>query len=484
MYSKDDFLREIENVSLKYPKTAALFKAGDPRIFQFQESIATQLAMLSTQIEIAMQEPFLKSRDATVLADAALKGLLFSASPAKVEITIQNPTEYSLNLQSGRGILDSSGRYYSLDEPVSIPAKNKATGEYGTVSVVATQIQSERQTHTVIESYPFYAIEVEQPKDGSFICGLSVHLNGEALSASYKFNGFADKDNVFHIESDEFKRLLVRFGENGVIGIQPENGDVIEIEKQLCFGDIVPELDSQFSLQYLIAENEEQLILKMKALKASGAHPVNMATLRELVKYPSVYDKNAVFLGEFDMAVRRYFPHLYFLNVWNEQQEEQARGASIDNVNTLFFSFVLPENSTISQDAVKTRIREIILQADNSYKTKFVEPVLAKVGITVSGVISRTHDSSTVQKQIIELLLSKYGKGKIRTQKTYIKHRDVFELLTSHIQALQDSKSDLKVSVSNQREMLPETFKFVDENSINIQLTSEGYDVSMWGGTL
>jgi hypothetical protein len=63
----------------------------------------------------------------------------------------------------------------------------------------------------------------------------------------------------------------------------------------------------------------------MDALLIAGQNPMPMSVLRDLARYPSVYDNNAVFLGEFDFLVRRNFPTLQFLSVWNESAEEQAR---------------------------------------------------------------------------------------------------------------------------------------------------------------
>ena len=90
MYTKEDFMKAIEEEALKNELTAALYYAGDPRFLQMQGAIAQMLAMYSQQIEVAMQEPFLKSRDATVLADAAMKGLIFTAKPATVRIKAIN----------------------------------------------------------------------------------------------------------------------------------------------------------------------------------------------------------------------------------------------------------------------------------------------------------------------------------------------------------------------------------------------------------
>jgi hypothetical protein len=76
MYTKADFLKAIDNTIANYPAVAPFYYARDPRILQKLEAMATMLSMTSAQIEVAMAEPFEKSRDATILADAAMRGII------------------------------------------------------------------------------------------------------------------------------------------------------------------------------------------------------------------------------------------------------------------------------------------------------------------------------------------------------------------------------------------------------------------------
>lgn len=482
MLIKEDFLAAIEEEALKHELTAALFHAGDPRFMQMQGAIAQMLALYSQQIEVAMQEPFVKSRDATVLADAALKGLIFTAKPAKVKLKVLNSGNQPVSISSGRYVFDSAGRMYHIDSPVTIPASNGQDDGEG--ELVVSQIQMATQTHTITESYPFYAIEIEQPKDGSYISSLQVKVNGEVFEPCYKFNGVSAGDKVFHVESDEYKRLYVKFGESSIIGWQPSLNDVISIECGQCFGDIQPELDSAFSLQYIQDNAENDLKLSMKALAQAGENPLDVSVLRDLCHYPSVYDDNAVFMGEFDRLLRKRFSYLAFLAVWNEQAEEGVRGAKVENVNTLFYSFSLPDNAKVTKDSVKKQIDFAIKEADDSYKTKFVEPVVEKIQCTVNAVISLAYDTAQVTAQVKDTLLKTYGKNAFSTKqgKIVVKNKDIFSLLSKEIPAFADSRSDLNVSVSVSSKQLPELYRYMDSDSIHVNLTSSGYDTSVWGG--
>ena len=83
MLTKADFQRAIRDSISSYPAIAPLYQSGDPRVLQHLDAMATMLAMFSAQLETAMSEPFEKTRDTTVLADAAMRGIVRKATPAR-----------------------------------------------------------------------------------------------------------------------------------------------------------------------------------------------------------------------------------------------------------------------------------------------------------------------------------------------------------------------------------------------------------------
>ena len=89
---------------------------------QHLDAMATMLAMFSAQLETAMSEPFEKTRDATVLADAAMRGIVRKATPARVQIRAANKGSNVFAVESGRTVLDSSGLAYRIETPASVPA--------------------------------------------------------------------------------------------------------------------------------------------------------------------------------------------------------------------------------------------------------------------------------------------------------------------------------------------------------------------------
>ena len=310
MYAKADFMQKIKELLPSYPSIAALYEAGDPRILMQLEAQATMLAMLSGQIETAQNEQFEKSRDSTVLADAAMRGIIRKGKAARVRILASNTGTQPFQIETARTLLDSSGRLWHIATPAVVQAGGTATFE-------AVQFSTETISHTVTDAGPFYAVE------------------------------------VFHVEVDDRQRVYVRFGYRNVVGVEPDNGSQLTIVVNRTAGDISIEYGSPFSFEYLQSPQESTVELTMDALLSKGENPISMSQLRDLSRYPSVYDENAVYLGEFDFLVRRNFPTLQFLSVWNECAEEQARGASVDNINCLFVACLSEQGTekTLTQDA-------------------------------------------------------------------------------------------------------------------------------------
>jgi hypothetical protein len=65
-------------------------------------------------------------------------------------------------------------------------------------------------------------------------------------------------------------------------------------------GAVNPAFGSPFSFEYIGSPAESAIDIKMDALVLAGQDPMPMSVLRDLARYPSVYDDNAVFLGQFD----------------------------------------------------------------------------------------------------------------------------------------------------------------------------------------
>jgi hypothetical protein len=495
MKTKAEFLQAIADSIDNYPTLAPLYRAGDPRVMQPQEAMATMLAMLSGEVEVAQAEPFEKVRDATVLADAAMRGIIRKARPGKVRITLANQSDSSYSIQAGRIVLDSSGNLYRADTGATVAASESGTFD-------ASQIKSETVTHTVSGSVPFYAIEIPEADDGAYLSGIAVSDADGAFEYRERYVNIADGDRVFHVEADDKQRVYVRFGQSGVVGHQPGDGDVITLTIYRSVGVIAPSASSPFSFEYVLTPQESQIDLTLQSVLDKGQNPPDMATLRNLIKYPSVYDENAVYLGEFDFLVRRTYTDTQFLSVWNETLEEAARGASVNNINALFVACMsaggtesvlteadpgAPVAPTLiaegSLTATQIGMRSVILGADDSYKVKFYTPVKSKIVMSISATVSTAYSSADVEAQIRALILAEYGITSPAARRGAAKplYQAVYKLLREKVAALSDGAADMQVAITAYPGVhRPELWRYVANDSLTVTITTANIAVSGW----
>lgn len=72
------------------------YSAQDPLVIQQIRSIAAFLSLFSQEIDIAELEPFIKTRDRSIIADAANKGILPSGMPVQHILEVMNRSGNSI----------------------------------------------------------------------------------------------------------------------------------------------------------------------------------------------------------------------------------------------------------------------------------------------------------------------------------------------------------------------------------------------------
>lgn len=474
--TKADLQAIIRDSISQYPDAALRFQAGDQRLLASLDAIATMVAALSQQVEVASAEPFEKVRDATILADGALKGILPMAVPATVSVIVENRSSTPFALQAGRTLLDSAGNLYSVAVPVTIPAGASAQS-------VLSQRATRAKTFNVTQSTPFLTVEVDPPTDDRFICGISVRRSdGQAFAYTPEFCNVDAGAFIYHVETDELRRLYVRFGYDGIVGHQPAVGEQFVIEVAECNGDVRPDVGSPFALQYTFTPQDSQIVAAMGALLESGSPPMDTATIRELSKYPSIYDASAVYLGEFDFLVRRNVPGLRFLSVWNERIEERVRGASVNNINRLFIAF-LPAVGD-SEPAVRARISTVINDADDGYSLSYVTPVDVPIIIAIEAFVSVVNDPAAVESQIRAAVLAEYGVDTPAARRGLIEpqYKRLYDRIRRDVAAVADSEADLRVQITvPPGPLLPEQRRAVTASSLTVTVTARTQTAGNWG---
>ncbi len=472
-YSREDFMAALAAELSNYPAVAQYYQAGDPRILANLGAMATMMALLSQQIDVESMEPFTKVRDTTVLADAAMKGILPFARPPRMTVSIVNDGISALQIDIGRRFIDQQGHIYVAETNVSI-----AAGQTGLVNL--KQVTARVFTHTVSNSVPFYQVVIPPSTDSElFISGVIVKIGGVLYPYVPEFANMAVGQVGFTLETDEYRRLTAKFGWQSTFGMQPANGTVIEFTIEETFGQTTLPVDAAFTFETIVQPQDQLAKIRLSSVIYPGANPLSIDTLREYAKYPSLYDSTAVYLGNFDFLVRRNLFPLRFLSIWNEQVEESVRGPSVNNINRLFVSALM---DNVDTTWMQNEIRRIIKAADDSYWIKFVTPVEVAVPITVNAQVSVVHDVGDVQAKIRAVIYSLYGRDSEAAKKgmLMLNNKLISDALRKQVAALQDTGSDFQVVIPAQSSMLPEQFRYVSAASLTVNVTQSTYNDGMW----
>lgn len=497
MLTKSDFTTAIENALSEFPTIEPLYQINDPRVRQATDAMATMLAMLSAQIEAAQTEQFDKTRDCTVLADAAMRGIVPKGKACRVKIKATNEGDFAVRIETGRVLLDSNGLSWRVETAATVPAKGTATFE-------ASQVSEETVSHTVSDTVPFYPIEVPKADDGSYLCSIRVSDATGEYEYRDQYTNTEPGERIYHVEADDRQRVFVRFGCKNVVGTQPENGTLITLKVLYTGGDITTELESPFAFEYTQNVNENRVSLSLQALVSAGEDPISMTVLHDIARYPAVYRRGAVFLGEFGFLVRSNFPNLQFLSVWNESMEEQVRGVNVANVNCLFVACLDESEKAIEakggdevtepeeiteQDWTETQkaIRKTIAKADDSYRVRFFTPVISKITVKVTASVASSYLATDVEAKIRECILTKYGKESAASRRGLQRplYRDIYALIKENVPALSDGEADLQVVIDGGKTadvVRPEQWRFVAEDSLSVDVETTNVVTSSWGG--
>jgi hypothetical protein len=452
--TKDQYIQAAANEISNYPALAKRFQIGDPLITQGLASMAAMLADLGTQVEVTTGEVYLKARDVTVKADAAVKGVLPFGKPCIAVVTVINNGAAPLSILAGRVLRDQNGRMWRVTTGGQIGAG--ATG-----SIVARQVELRTFTHTVGQNTPFYMVELAQP-DVGYMAEVSV----AGWEYSPEFCNVLAGELVYHIQTDENQVISLVFGVNGLSGTQPATGSKISISIYDTEGDISPSNGMAFYFEY--SDAIEKATMALSEVLQAGEAPMSITTMREVCSYPGIYNENAVYLSNFDFLVRKKLGAVTFLNVWNELKEEKARGASQDNINKLFVAVI---KEGVSQLALQNEIAAIISAADNSYRLKHVPVIEKPVPLKLTLYVPSTYDSAAIKQAVRALILENYGRLSAWAKRGEAKmlKKDLYELLRQNVPALTQRIADISVDmIGDDTADLPEHFRYVTEESLEV----------------
>ena len=475
MSERNNILESIGSHLNDYPEVAERWRAGDPTVRAMLTSIVEVAVFLKRDNDVNAIEPFIKSKNRTIIADAINKGILPVATPCQYNITIESSAKNTITLSQGRLIEDGTGRQWRLLAAVTLGA-----GEVKKVLVEQSIIN--RTLVTVPVNEPFYTLALATTDDAYFSAiGVTNTTIGEVYQHSPKFMNASIGQPVYTLQSDNLTNINLIFGATGRAGKTVQAGEVYEIAITQCYGEVDPTTLRQASLNELLISDESKLSLYFKDgdMIRAGANPLTINQLRLLASFPSMYDRNAVFMGNFTFLVMQHFmSRLNYMAIWNETTHERYYGASLDNINHLNLTIIPRLNTDVEKAQLITDIQQLVARADSLLdgRVRVMSAIERPYQITITGRLAAVHDMDSVRIQIKELLLENYGKGSLAANHH---NADGFNLqevstrLRNKVVAFQDRISDFTVSGEDvaQNPIKPHEWAFLSDASITINLT-------------
>lgn len=441
-----------------YPDIAELYQAGDPATVWRISAMADFVSLLTQEIDIATIEPSIKSRDRSILADAVNKGILPIATPARHTIQVKNNGTSTVTLSQGRVITDNQGREWRLLSSVVVVAGDtaEATAEQSTVRSVA-------YTSPVTEIFHSITLAITEDKHLAGLVVQDDEIAPNTFAYSPKWMNVEPLAYAYTLKTDTLRQLTVEFGDSTRAGITVTAGDAFSFTVTETYGELDATRLKEAALESIVLSSERNLKITFKTAGVirAGASPVTINQMRFLASYPSFYDENSTYLGNFDFLARKHFiTRTQFISVWNETIQERTYGTlSLQDINHLHLA-VTP-NDLGEQETIQDEIALLLGRADSLYSggVKSISNVSGRIiadtvverpyELVITGRLAAVHDLDSVRAQISGLLLAKYGKGEVAMSRWLpngINLQEVATLLRTYIPAFQDRISDFTVS--------------------------------------
>lgn len=469
MLQQTELQTVIDGALNDYPEIAQRYRAGDPTVSAMLGAIQRLVMLLSQEVHQNLTEPFIKSRDKTIIADAISKGILPVATPCQHRLVVENRGSRTVNLSAGRIIHDNMGRAWRLLGAVSVGASQ-------TRSVLCEQSEVVVHTHTAQTTEGFYWLNLPILEE-THLCAIDIVASKTQYRYTPKFMNAKAGEPCYTLISEDLASISIIFGDSQRCGQTIQAGDTLTIRLTHSHGYIDPDTLKQAALDQIHHDDERQLVLYFEqgGQVRAGTNPLNVSQMRLLASYPSTYDQNAVFMGNFDMLIRQHLMgRIAFLHIWNETLHERYYGASVDNINHL--NIAIKAKNTQDQNELLRDARQLIARADSLLDGRVRDWGVEEVAyaIEIEGRLAGVHDMDGVTAQIKQLLLTKYGKGTIASSHANLdgfNRQEIATLIRDNIPAFQDRISDFVVKHLHNQAIRPNQWVYLSESSITVSLT-------------
>lgn len=455
------------------------YNAQDPIVLKYLRSLGAYLALFSQDVDISEIEPFLKTRDRSIIADATNKGILPIGMPTQHIIEVINRSSNSITLSQGRIIEDNSGgRPWRLLQSVTVNAG-------GIGEVLGEQSEYREVQYTVTNTDAFHRVLLPLREDLS-LAGLTVRDNSnQTYNLKKRWMNVPPLDFAFNLTTDSLRRLFIEFGDDERAGRTAQANQVFTFGLLETYGEVEISRLKDASLVDVLTTDETKVSVRFKqgGIVRAGADPLNISQLKVLSSYPALYDENAVFLGNFDYSVRQKFmARCHFIAVWNENEQDRYYGVTYQDINHLHIAIVAKNEA--EQANLELEIIQYIGQLDSLYKDRVkVHAVIEKpFALTLNGRLAAVHDLDGVKAQIKGLMVDRYGRSKLSASRWLVNgfnSQEISTQLRKNITAFQDNISDFSLIVPNTLNK-PHEWVYIAQDSITLNLERTAETGTAW----
>lgn len=425
------------------PEIALRYQNGDPLVARMIQAQAGMIADQSSDIDIAIIEPFIKSNPRTILADATNKGILPVAVPCQHYIEVANKSNENATISAGRYFEDLQGRTWRF-----LQTANMVPG--GTAIVLAEQSEIRTRDYQAVFTEAFHQVKLDIQEE-LYLCGINVtDDNGQSYKYQPSWLNSPPGEYAFNLKTDSMRHMYVEFGDDLRCGTTIQANTILSFEIIESDGQIDTSALREASLREVVNSVETKIQLKFQnnGLVRAGADPLGLDQLSLLASYPT-YDKNAVFLSNFDYVVRnKFMARCHYLTVWNEAVQEKYYTVTLDDINHLNFCFE-PKNE-VDKEQLAQDIKDYIGRVDTLYENRVNEKVIEERAfqIEITAKLAPVHNVEAVKEEIKTLLLSRYGRETLAASYFLadgFNTQEIADALKKNVSAFQDHISDLRI---------------------------------------
>ncbi|MCG3884092.1 hypothetical protein I3271_05280 [Photobacterium leiognathi] len=344
-----------------------------------------------------LQESFLSkaTMESSILAAAEDRAYVGrKISPSKGIVTIKNPSKERVTLPKFSQVLDASGNYILIEQPIDLYAGMSIDVEVSQVEIVNVNV--------LAESKKWFSTKLDKELTAN-AHNVDVFVDGELWTKAFKFRNTNSDSKAYMEFYTSQKQLGFRFG-NGISGRIPNDKSHIWLRVWKTQGEYTL-LDGQ---KLTLANGDYPLEIKTKTIISGGAAGASIEDVRNGALYLTAYDHQLAWNADYKTFIGLNVGGLIYLDVWGEAEQEALHGKDIRNINKIFFTAY---SDIKTDDRIKKEVSELFVGREG-YNEEYVWVDRVDSPFTLNVTAKALPNAKPDQAELFikQLLVENYGK--------------------------------------------------------------------------